>query len=102
MRSDGTGSRRITTPVTNPDGSPSYDATPTWSPDGRRIAFASNRAGGESDVWRVDTDGTHLTRLTKTPFYTGDGNPAWSPDGKWIWFDSDREGVFNREIYRIV
>lgn len=101
MRADGSRVRRITTPVTAPDGVPSYDLAVEWSPDGRRLAFMSSRAGGEPDIWRVDVDGTHLTRLTRTPSYTGDGNPAWSPDGKWIWFDSDRVGVFNREIYRM-
>jgi len=101
MRADGAGVHRVTTPVTTPEGAMSFDLAPAWSPDGTRLAFASNRAGGEPDVWRVDVDGTHLTRLTRTPSFTGDGNPAWSPDGRWIWFDSDRVGVFNREIYRM-
>jgi TolB protein len=101
MRADGSGVRRITTPVTGPDGSPSFDLAPAWSPDGTRLAFASNRAGGEPDIWRVDVTGRHLTRLTRTPSFTGDVNPAWSPDGQWIWFDSDRVSVFNREIYRM-
>ena len=101
MRADGTGVRRVTTPVTTPDGGPSFDQAPAWSPDGTRLAFSSNRAGGEPDIWRVDVDGTHLTRLTRTPFFTGDANPAWSPDGRWIWFDSDRVSVFNREVYRM-
>jgi TolB protein len=101
MRADGTGVRRVTTPVTTPDGVPSADAAPAWSPDGARLAFASDRAGGEPDIWRIDVDGTDLTQLTRTPSFTGDFNPAWSPDGTWIWFDSDRVGVFNREIYRM-
>lgn len=101
MRADGSSVRRVTTPVTDPDGIASSDFAPAWSPSGTRLAFASNRAGGEPDIWRVDLDGTHLTRLTRTPVFTGDFNPAWSPDGRWIWFDSDRVGVFNREIYRM-
>jgi Tol biopolymer transport system component len=101
MRADGTGVRRVTTPATTPEGAPSFDVTPAWSPDGTRLAFASNRAGIETDVWRVDVDGTHLVRLTDTPPFVGDGNPAWSPDGRWIWFDSDRVNVFNREVYRM-
>lgn len=101
MDRDGSDVRRVTTPVTTPDGVRSSDVTPAWSPDGERLAFASDRAGGESDVWGVDVDGTHLTRLTRTPAFTGDGNPAWSPDGRWIWFDSDRVGVFNREVHRM-
>ena len=101
MRADGSSVRRVTTPVTNPDGIASSDFVPAWSPSGTQLAFASNRAGGEPDIWRVDLDGTHLTRLTRTPVFTGDFNPTWSPDGRWIWFDSDRVGVFNREIYRM-
>jgi Tol biopolymer transport system component len=101
MRADGSSVRRVTTPVTNPDGIASSDFVPAWSPSGTQLAFASDRTGGEPDIWRVDLDGTHLTQLTRTPVFTGDFNPTWSPDGRWIWFDSDRVGVFNREIYRM-
>jgi TolB protein len=102
MNADGTGVRRLTTPVQGPGGAPSNDFTPAWSPDGRQIAFSSNRADfAEPDIFRIDADGTDLTQLTRTPFFTGDFNPTWSPDGKWIWFDSDRVSVFNREIYRM-
>jgi Tol biopolymer transport system component len=102
MNADGTGVRRLTTPVQGPGGAASSDVTPAWSPDGRRIAFSSDRADfAEPDIFRIDADGTHLTQLTRTPFFTGDGNPAWSPDGTWIWFDSDRVSVENREIFRM-
>lgn len=101
MRPDGAGVRRITTPVRTPDGVPSRDRAPAWSPDGRTLAFASDRRGGEGDVWRVDLDGGDLRPLTRTAPFIGDGNPTWSPDGRWIWFDSSRFGDFNRELMRM-
>ena len=76
---------------------------PTWSPDGRRIAFEACRGGdistdcpeGESfDIYTVNADGTSLTNLTPNPAM--DRFPSWSPDGK-IVFSSDRSG--KDEIY---
>ena len=66
------------------------DLTPAWSPDGRRIAFAS---GGRArlDIYVMDASG--FTRLTDND----GGTPAWSPDGRRIAFTSDRDG--NPEIY---
>jgi Tol biopolymer transport system component len=101
MDADGSNVRRLTPPVTTPDGEPSRDFTPDWSPDGSMVAFASNRGGGESEVYRIDADGTDLTRLTRTESFVGDGNPTWSSSGRTIWFDSDRVGVFNVEVYRM-
>jgi len=52
---------------------------PTWSPDGKRIAFVS-RQTGESEVWMADGDGANMTQLTR-----GGQNTQflfWSPDGK--------------------
>jgi Tol biopolymer transport system component len=69
-----------------------HEADPVWSPDSRRIAFASDRDG----TWRIylmDADGTDVTVLP-----TGSGNaldPAWSPDGGRIAFVSTRSGNFD-------
>jgi TolB protein len=102
MRADGSGVRRLTTPVESPSGRMSMDFAPTWSPDGQQIAFASDRASFETEIFRIRADGVGLTRLTRTEDFVGDTNPAWSPDGNWIYFESDRVGVFNHEIFRML
>jgi dipeptidyl aminopeptidase/acylaminoacyl peptidase len=58
-----------------------------WSPDGRRIAFVSNRtkepdANQNSDVWIVDVQSLNVTQFTTDP--GADIRPAWSPDGSTI------------------
>lgn len=62
---------------------------PTWAPDGKRIAFTSQRNGG-SDVWIVRRDGSKLRNLTSESFPL-DESPSWSPDGTLIAFGSNRE-----------
>jgi len=67
------------------------DQQPTWSPDGRFLAFVSNRteepdANYDSNIWVVAADnpdkGATLAQVTTNP--GSDGQPAWSPDGKHI------------------
>jgi dipeptidyl aminopeptidase/acylaminoacyl peptidase len=76
------------------------DSAPAWSPDGRAIAFASNRSDSEdpdrnynTDIWVVAAEnmdqGKSLVRVTTNP--GADDSPAWSPDGKWIAFTSQLE-----------
>lgn len=66
------------------------DADPQWSPDGTRIAFASNRTGKEyeedrnTDVWVIAAEGGPLTKISDHS--ESDNSPRWSPDGKTIAF----------------
>lgn len=65
-----------------------------WSPDGSRIAFASEQDGNE-EVYVINADGTGFTNLTRHP--DNDWHPLWSPNGRRIVFMSVRDG--NKEIY---
>jgi TolB protein len=70
------------------------DYEPSWSPDGTRIAFISNR-NGPMNLYVATIDGKTIVRLTSGPWE--DDTPAWSPDGRRIAFTSDRDG--GSEIY---
>src|SRR6266566_822235 len=60
---------------------------PTWSPDGKQIAFSS-QVGGVTDLFVYDLDSGELRRLTNDAY--ADLEPAWSPDGSLIAFVTDR------------
>jgi len=64
--------------------SPERDGQPSWSPDGDRLVFVSDRDRREGDLYIVNRDGTGLTRLTDDEMFESD--PAWSPDGEHIAF----------------
>src|SRR6266705_145148 len=64
--------------------------TPSWSPDGKELAF-SGYDGGISDLFVVNADGSGLHRLTNDKY--ADLEPSWSPDGKTIAFTTDRGGA---------
>ena len=71
-------------------------SVPIWSPDGSKIAFASDRHG-DQNIYVAAGDWTGLTRLTREP--TRDWHPVWAPDGDLIAFAGELSG--KREIHTI-
>ncbi len=61
---------------------PAWDVQPRFSPDGRRIAFTSDRAGGDN-LWTMAADGSDARRVTTEDFRLVNG-PAWTPDGRYL------------------
>ena len=59
-----------------------FDQQPRFSPDGRRIAFTSDRGGGDN-IWVMGADGTGARQVTNETF-TLTSTPTWSPDGRFI------------------
>ncbi|MDY6922675.1 MAG: amidohydrolase family protein [Pseudomonadota bacterium] len=59
-----------------------WDMQPKWSPDGRHIAFTSDRAGGDN-IWIMDGDGSNPTQVSKETFRLLN-QPEWTPDGQFI------------------
>jgi TolB protein len=67
------------------------DRQPVYSPDGKAIAFSSNREGN-FDIWQVSRETGALRRLTEDP--GEDWDPAFTPDGKKLLWSSNRGGHF--------
>jgi Tol biopolymer transport system component/DNA-binding winged helix-turn-helix (wHTH) protein len=67
------------------------DGAPQFSPDGKRIAFVSERSG-HNEIWVCNSDGSSPVQLTSLHGVT---TPRWSPDGRRIAFDSDAAGGFD-------
>jgi Tol biopolymer transport system component/DNA-binding winged helix-turn-helix (wHTH) protein len=67
---------------------PGLQSHPTWSPDGSRLAFASDRLGN-SDIW-IQSALAEPVRITTSP--ARDWQPDWSPDGQWIVYRSEQDG----------
>ncbi len=69
-----------------------------FSPDGKRIVFASGRSGNSSEIWVADSDGSNPVQLTN---FEGPmaGTPRWSPDGRQVVFDCNAGD--NEDIYTV-
>lgn len=86
-RTDGSDYRRLTDDAAR-------DRGPTWSPDGTRILFYSDR-GGTYDLWTIRPDGSRLEQLTSG---TNANFPTWSPDGARIAYTGvDAGGLFLKD-----
>ncbi|WP_051239657.1 S9 family peptidase [Pontibacillus halophilus] len=59
------------------------DHSPTWSPDGMKLAFVSKRSG-KSQIWSMAANGGEAKQITDLPVDVG--NPVWSPDGRELLF----------------
>lgn len=62
------------------------DVGPVWSPDGRTLAFSSNRENGVNGIWVITAEGGDARRVTTQAAF----GPRWSPDGQDIVYTSRR------------
>jgi Tol biopolymer transport system component len=88
MLADGSETRQLTSTKEN-------DVHPTWSPDGKSIAFT--RSPGR--IYLMNADGTGAHRLTKD--LAEEADPAWSPDGNWIAYTRRTPGTPVRELWLV-
>jgi Tol biopolymer transport system component/DNA-binding winged helix-turn-helix (wHTH) protein len=89
---DGSQARQLTNIVGGRAGSPS------WSADGRSIAFDAIEPGGNWSLYVVAADSSPISRPVISDRYNN-VRPAWSHDGKWMYFASDRTGDY--QIWRM-
>jgi hypothetical protein len=66
---------------------------PSWSPDGREVAFSAWRTGGFRDILIVDVQSGATREITRDRAI--DADPVYSPDGQYLYFSSDRSGIYN-------
>src|SRR6267378_2023577 len=79
------------------DGGMAFDSQPKFSPDGKRIAFLSDRDGNEN-VWIMNADGSDAKQLSKDA--SGEfASPSWSPDGNYVFVSKAGFGINTFEIW---
>jgi len=96
MAPDGSSAENLTGFSRQANGDPSLDRFPSWSPDGSKIVFASNRGTNQGyRIWVMDADGSDAYRVTSAGGTHWESYPSWSPDGQWIIFT--RSGGFGSQ-----
>lgn len=89
MNADGTGLQQLTNDPADDGGCMLLCSPPSWSPDGTKIAWSTNRSGNY-EIWIMNADGTNQTQITDTPGYESH-QPYWLPNGQEIvythWID---------------
>jgi Tol biopolymer transport system component/DNA-binding winged helix-turn-helix (wHTH) protein len=78
---------------------PGRDEDPVWSPDGQRIAFASDRSGGAFQIYVMNADGSAPRRVTALPISCSE--PSWSPDGRRLAFLRNDQPDIGQDIYTV-
>ena len=86
-------------PLTRLTGSNWDDIEPAVSPDGKQVAFSSNR-DGQWDIFLLNLTTDEITNITDTKTY--DGSPAWSPDGQYVIFETLNGNEIDLVIQSIV
>jgi tricorn protease len=78
---------------------PATESRPVWSPDGRQLAFVSNRTGN-GDIYVLDLAGGTTRRITFDD--TLDQLDGWSRDGQWLYFNSSSRDISGmRDLWRV-
>lgn len=78
------------------------DVTPSWSPDGSRLAYFNNKEHGGDPIFVADRTGADARQLLPPDQdVLHNHNPAWSPDGEWIYFVRGIEPTSQMDLWRI-
>jgi TolB protein len=78
-----------------------FDGLPSWSPNGAKIAFKSDRSphAGNFEIYTMNANGTSPLRITNHGRL--DTTPSYSSDGTKLYFSANRPSILNFEIYSI-